>query len=132
MKAKKLITIFSCILLGVVLFFVGFSYLLGRSFHSQQVETYNAVSKISLHCPAGTVQAIEYWGKVGYSVSCRRNGVKDGPWQAWEYGYLNIAGEYKDGKEHGTWLVHNKDGTTFRTIKYDAGKELSNVMHRKE
>jgi antitoxin component YwqK of YwqJK toxin-antitoxin module len=93
-------------------------------------ETYDEISKVTLSCPPGASQIIERWSKGGYSVSCRANDVKDGPWQAWEGGHLSISGAYAKGKEHGTWLVYTDKGKQlYRTITYENGKEVSNVVH---
>jgi hypothetical protein len=93
-------------------------------------ETYDAISKVTLPCEGRTSQVIEGWSKDGYSVSCRSNGIKDGPWQAWEGGHIAISGHYTNDKEHGTWLFYSLDGKqVYRTIGYENGKEISNVVH---
>jgi hypothetical protein len=93
-------------------------------------DTYDHISKVRLGCLPGTSQVIERWSKGGYSVSCRVNDVHDGPWQAWENGHVAITGAYARGKEHGTWFVYTGNGKQlYRTIVYENGAELSNVVH---
>lgn len=131
MSLRKVIAITVLVISGSAVFLIitmpfWGGWLLQRSMK----ETYDAISKVTLSCTPGASQVIEPWSKGGYSVSCRANEVKDGPWQAWEGGHISISGAYAKGKEHGAWLVHTDKGTQlYRTITYENGKELSNVLH---
>ena len=65
-------------------------------------------------------------------MSCRKGEIIHGPWQAWEGGRLSIKGEFAEGQESGTWLVYTNNGSLYRTIKYESGKEVSDVIHQTE
>ena len=108
--------------------FVASPFLFAWASNRALAHNHDAVSKISLACSEGAKQTIERWSLTGHSVACRRNGVEHGPWQAWENARLHIKGEFKEGAKHGTWLVYNKDGSVYRTVRYDSGKEISNVL----
>lgn len=131
MRAGKIVAISVLVISGSTVFLIltmplWGGWLLQRSMR----ETYEAISKVALPCKESTMQVIEPWGKSGYSVSCRRNGVKDGPWQAWEGGHIHNSGFYAKGKEHGTWLIYSLEGNRlYRTITYENGKEVANVVH---
>jgi len=131
MSLRKVIAITVLVISGGAAFFIiTMPFWGGWLLQHSMKETYDEISKVTLACPPGTSQVIEPWSKGGYSVSCRANEVKDGPWQAWEGGHIAISGAYAKGKEHGTWLVYtNKGKQLYRTITYENGKELSNVVH---
>jgi hypothetical protein len=90
-------------------------------------ENLEVVAKVSLACGGEAKQTIERWSLTGHSIGCRRNGVEHGPWEAWDNGRLRARGEFKDGAKHGTWRAYNKDGSVFRTDRYDSGKEIPNA-----
>ena len=130
MKPRKAIVIAILIVFGTALLLflaapMWGSWLIQRSMH----KTYDAISKIVLPCEENNSQVIERWGKDGYSISCQNNGVKDGPWQAWEGGRVSITGYYTKGKESDTWLVYMPNGKLYRTVTYQDGRELTNVIH---
>lgn len=115
---------------GAVLLIITMPFWGGWLLQYSMKETYDEIAKVNLVCPTGASQVIEPWSKGGYAVFCRINEVKDGPWQAWEGGHIAISGAYARGKEHGTWLVYANKGTqVYRTIAYENGKELSDVVH---
>lgn len=131
MKLRKVIAITVLVISGgAVLLIITMPYFGGWLLQRSMKETYDEISRVKLSCPPGASQVIEPWSKGGYSVSCRANDVKEGPWQAWEGGHISISGAYAKGKEHGTWLVYSDKGKQlYRTITYENGKELSNVVH---
>jgi hypothetical protein len=115
---------------GVVLFFITMPMWGGWLVQRSMRETYDAISKVTLPCEPNTSRTLERWSKNGYSISCQNNGVKDGPWQAWRDGHLAVSGHYSKGKRHGEWLVYSSDGKSlYRTIKYEDGKEIADVLH---
>lgn len=131
MSLMKLIVISVLVITCSAVFLIGTMPIWGGWLmqHSMK-ETYDAISNISLPCGPGTSQVIKPWSKGGYSVSCRNNQIKDGPWQAWENGHISISGAYAKDKEHGVWLFYTDKGTQiYRTITYENGTELSNVVH---
>lgn len=130
MNLKKTVTIAVLVIVGgAALVFVAGSVLMGWLFRHSQNETYEAIRGVSLSCAPGTEQKIEPWGKVGFSVSCRKGEMEHGPWQGWEAGHLSIKGEFFEGKESGTWFVYTDNGRLYRTIRYEGGKEISNIVH---
>ncbi|MEM6795679.1 MAG: hypothetical protein AAF725_17015 [Acidobacteriota bacterium] len=72
--------------------------------------TYEAMTASPFSCPAGAEIHIERWSKLGWSRSCLAEGVKDGPWQAWEGRRLSISGEYRKGRESGQWSYFDAEG----------------------
>ena len=113
----------------LLIFFVVIPAVIQQAVHNSMDMTFNIVSKIKLLCAANAVQAIERWSEAGYSVSCRHNDIKQGPWEAWENSRLRIKGNYNNDHENGTWLIYSDDGRLYRTIEYDMGKEISNVIN---
>lgn len=84
------------------------------------------MDKVPFSCPEGFEEKRERWSKLGYSRTC--NPSKDGKWEAWDNGYKNIEGFYKNGQEDGKWVWYNKDGSVYRIVEYKNGKEISNQL----
>ena len=131
MSARKAIAVSVLVIsLGAIVLMVTMPIWGGWLLQRSMKETYDAISKVKLPCSPGTTQVIEGWSKGGYSVSCRTDKIKNGPWQAWEGAHIAISGSYVNDKEHGTWLVYSNDGTkVYRTIAYENGREVSSVVH---
>lgn len=47
-------------------------------------KTFRLITRAEFHCPAGTTEALDRWGKAGYMRFCGKGEVKHGPWMAWE------------------------------------------------
>ena len=130
-RAKRAIAVSVLTILGLAVLMIASSPIwMGWMIRQSQKETFKAISKVNLGCGDDTIQEIQAWSKAGYMVSCRRNSVIDGPWEAWESGYMHIKGGFVDGKKNGAWLVYSRDGSLYRTIEYKDGVEISNVVHK--
>lgn len=81
------------------------------------------MGKNEFTCPEGTELKIERWSKLGYSRICTP--LKHGKWEAWSEGYKNIDGNFINGEEDGIWVWYNKDGSVYKKIEYNQGKEIS-------
>lgn len=130
MNAQKTIAISLLSIVGIALLLVLSSPVwMGWLIQKSYKDTYEVISKVDLECGSGATQEIQVWSKAGYSVSCRRGEAIDGPWQAWEGGYMHIDGGFINNKKHGTWKVYSRGGSLYRTIEYEKGAEISNVIH---
>ena len=88
-------------------------------------KTRHAVADVVLQCPDGAVENREVWSKLGIAIFCEKEGIKHGIWQAWDGGYMHIAGEYSHGHKDGTWKYFNAHGEQWGARTYAAGKEIS-------
>ena len=84
--------------------------------------TYAAMTATDFSCPQDYRVEIENWGNDGYARFCSLEGVKEGDWQAWQEGFLNIEGGFLAGEEEGEWLIYNEQGQLIRRVEYRAGK----------
>ena len=111
-------------LLGAgIVFYFGLLFLVSRQLSQSMSDTWNAMETSTFPCPPGTEVTTRGWSEAGYMRYCEPK--KDGPWEAWSEGYRHIQGEYKNGKEHGTWRWFNQDGTIQKTVIYDGGNIVS-------
>ena len=92
-------------------------------------KTHHALADVALSCPQGAMEKREVWSKLGIAVFCEIDGVKHGVWQAWDGGYMHIAGEYMHGKKHGIWKYLNAYGEQWGTRTYAADKEVSGLVN---
>lgn len=92
-------------------------------------KTKNALVGVALQCGKGTSEDREVWSKLGIAVFCAKNGVKHGDWQAWDGGYMHIAGEYMEGKKHGIWKYFNAYGEQWGERSYANGREVSVLVN---
>lgn len=120
---------------GILLAFLAATtvYLLIGAFFSDRLTaasqaTWAAMDASSFECPAATELRTEGWGKSGYSRTCAA--LKDGPWEAWEDGYMHITGSYRSGKEDGRWTFYNSDGSISHVIEYKNGVEVPSTSGR--
>jgi hypothetical protein len=90
--------------------------------------TREAMLAVEHICPDGSQEVIERWAELGYSRSCMKDGKKNGKSVVWEGQKLHMEGNYQDGKGHGRWTVYKDDGSIYRIIEYDAGKEISSKI----
>ncbi len=88
-------------------------------------KTRHAVADVVLQCPEGAVENREVWSKLGIAIFCEKEGIKHGTWEAWDGGYMHIAGEYSHGHKDGIWKYFNAHGEQWGTRTYAAGKEIS-------
>ncbi|MEK6538361.1 MAG: hypothetical protein AABZ46_04460 [Nitrospirota bacterium] len=98
-----------------------------KLYRNYMAATKKAMLAVEFTCPEGGHEVIQRWGEAGYMRYCVKNNEKHGRSEAWE-GKLRIAGNYQHGKEHGRWTVYNEDGSIYRIIEYDSGKEISNKI----
>lgn len=68
-----------------------------------------------LKCPAPSKGQFDSWGKSGSSHSCK---INHGPFVAFEQGYVQLRGQYDNGKEIGIWRWYDKDGKVLKEIDY--------------
>ncbi|MES9902473.1 MAG: hypothetical protein ABW168_07300 [Sedimenticola sp.] len=120
---KKVIAKTILWVLGIIaVLFVGLPYLMSWQLSSSHKETWSFMSQTELTCPEGYEVTNRGWSKAGYMRYCEP--LKHGPWEAWSEGYLQIKGEYKHGKKHGTWQWFNRGGSIQKTITYNSGTEV--------
>lgn len=119
-KAKFIVLLLAISALGIA----AFTFLIPWFISGNMKATFKLITQEEFHCPVGTTDAIERWGKAGYMRFCQKGDLKHGPWMGWENQYKNIQGEYREGKEHGLWVVWSKDGSQFKTIEYRDGAEI--------
>ena len=84
---------------------------------------------VSLSCKEGTVENREVWSKLGIAIFCEKDGKKHGEWQAWDGGYLHIAGHYIAGEKHGVWEYFNAYGEKWGEREYAHGDEISELVN---
>lgn len=106
----------------IVLYFV-ITFLVSWQYSRSQSDTWVAMEKNALACSPETEATTRGCSEAGYLRYCEPK--KNGPWEAWANGYRQVQGEYRDGKEHGTWRWFNRDGSIQTTVVYDNGKKLS-------
>jgi len=75
----------------------------------------------TLSCPSPALGEFEGWGESGTQHICK---IKHGPFIAWENGYVNIRGQYENGKEVGEWLWYDVKGNVQVRGQYENGKEV--------
>ena len=92
-------------------------------------KTQHAVEDVVLQCPDGAMEKREVWSKLGIAIFCEKEGAKHGAWQAWDGGYMHIAGEYVHGYKDGIWKYYNALGEQWATRTYTAGKETSALIN---
>lgn len=128
---KKLIFLVSLIIFIIALYF-GYIFYLSWLMRKNIEASKESILKVELSCADGTIEKLQRWSKAGYSRGCYKNGLRHGKWIAWEGGYLHIAGSYRNGNHDGQWKFFNKDGTIYRIIQYDNGKEITNEIIQKK
>ena len=78
---------------------------------------------VDFACDEGAREELERWSARGYARACYGPGdLLQGRWIAWEEGYLNIDGLYRDGEKDGEWKVFNQDGSLYAVIRFDMGR----------
>lgn len=92
-------------------------------------KTKHAVANVALQCHEGAIEKREVWSKLGIAIFCEKDGVKHGVWQAWDGGYMHIAGEYTDGNKHGVWKYFNAREEQWGARTYASGKEISGLVN---
>ena len=102
---------------------------IGWMMEHEYSKTRSAVAEVNLQCGEGAVEKREVWSKLGIAVFCERDGVKDGTWQAWDGGYMHIAGQYADGDKDGVWKYFNAHGEQWGVRTYAMGKEASGLVN---
>jgi len=120
---KPIAKIILWLLGGGILLFFGLSLLMSWQLSESVSDTWKTMEGTSFVRPPDSEVTTRGWSKAGYMRYCEPK--KNGQWEAWSEGYRHIQGEYKNGKEHGTWQWFNPDGTIYRTIVYDGGKVIS-------
>jgi hypothetical protein len=120
---KRLATIFLWSVGALVALYIGIMYLVSWQYSRSHSETWAAMERSTLECSPGTEVTTRGWSEAGYLRYCEPK--KNGPWEAWSNGYRQVQGEYRDGKEHGTWRWFNRDGSIQSTVVYDNGSKVS-------
>lgn len=90
-----------------------------RSIHDDVRRTYAAVTESEDPCRAGTEAVLRRWSELGWSRSCVRDGLPDGPWEAWSGEVIVIRGFYTEGLRTGRWVWCSRDGDVTRILEYD-------------
>lgn len=120
---KKVIAKVTLWILGTfAVVFFSLPYIMTWLFNNSHEETWEAMQSIELSCPPDSEVTTRGWSKAGYSRYCEPK--KNGPWEAWSGGYLQIRGEYQNGFKNGTWQWFNRDGTVQSEIVYRGGEEI--------
>ncbi|MXY15010.1 MAG: hypothetical protein F4X93_02095 [Proteobacteria bacterium] len=130
MKLKKLSepAIVMFITLGLLLLLTSPLWI-GWMMEHEYSKTRSAVAEVNLQCIEGAVEKREVWSKLGIAVFCERDGIKHGEWQAWDGGYMHIAGQYADGDKDGIWKYFNAHGEQWGVRTYAMGKEASGLVN---
>ncbi len=102
---------------------------IGWMMEHEYSKTRSAVAEVNLQCSEGAVEKREVWSKLGIAVFCERDGIKHGEWQAWDGGYMHIAGQYADGNKDGVWKYFNAHGEQWGVRTYALGKEASGLVN---
>ena len=68
-----------------------------------------------LACPPPAVEQFEPWGQSGSAHICK---IRNGPFVAYENGYVHVRGQYANGKETGIWRWYGADGKVEKQIDY--------------
>ena len=110
------------VLVLVAIFFCSLPYVMSWLFTSGHKITWEAMSKEEFICPKGYEVTNRNWSKAGYMRYCEPN--KNGEWEAWSNGRLQIKGEYKNNKQHGTWQYFNKKGEIEKAITFENGQKV--------
>lgn len=108
---------------ALVVLYIGISLLVSWQYSRSHSETWAAMERSTLECSPGTEVTTRGWSEAGYLRYCEPK--KNGPWEAWSNGYRQVQGEYRDGKEHGTWRWFNRDGSIQSTVVYNNGSKVS-------
>ncbi len=69
----------------------------------------------TLSCPNPALGEFEGWGKSGTIHICK---IKHGPFVGWENGYVQLRGQYENGKEVGEWFWYDASGTVVKKVDY--------------
>lgn len=102
---------------------------IGWMMEHEYSKTRSAVAEVNLQCSEGAVEKREVWSKLGIAVFCEKDGIKHGEWQAWDGGYMHIAGQYADGDKDGVWKYFNAHGEQWGVRAYALGKEASGLVN---
>jgi len=112
---KKILLI---IIILLVLGFMGVNAYISHSVSQDMLATKKAMTATAFPCESGASVEVETWGPYGYSRYCKRGGLKNGKWEAWEKQKIAITGYYADGMPSGKWTWFNKDGTVDKVHDY--------------
>jgi len=74
-------------------------------------------------CPQGTESTNRAWSKAGHARYCEP--LRNGKWEAWSEGHRQVEGEYKNGKESGTWRWYGADGRPYLEAIFENGTKVS-------
>ena len=130
MKIKKLSEAVIALSITIALLLLLTSPLwIGWMMEHEHNKTLHAVADVALQCPEGAMENREVWSKLGIAIFCEKDGVKHGMWQAWDGGYMHIAGEFMHGDKHGIWKYFNAHGEQWGTRSYNSGKEISGLVN---
>ena len=120
MKIAKIFL--TSVVLILIVYFSFMSYV-SSQMSASSINTWEAMKSSSFVCPEGLKEKTEDWSKLGTSRSCVK--PKHGKWEAWDEGYKHIDGYYNNEKEHGVWVFYNSDGSIYKKIEYNQGKEVN-------
>lgn len=118
------------LLIPIVIILTGLiaAFLFFRPHSKDMSETHRIMMENEFTCPNGSKLEIDRWGPAGYMRYCSVKGKKHGKWEAWEYKYKKIDGFYSNDLKDGEWIFWNEDGNKYRVVKYENGKEVSNIV----
>ena len=102
---------------------------IGWMMEHEYSKTRSAVAAVDLQCTEGAVEKREVWSKLGIAVFCEKDGAKHGVWQAWDGGYMHVAGQYVAGEKDGIWKYFNAHGEQWGVRTYALGKETSRLIN---
>ena len=133
MKLSKRNARFLLVALGLsFLVFMVFPVWLSKGSRDAQEQTYDSIVKVRLACVDGTKQEVHPWNNTGYSVSCRKGDVLNGPWQGWQNGMLLAKGTFQNNEQHLDWSFFHPDGRLYKVVTFDQGREVETVEYKKE
>ena len=102
--------------------FFALPYIMTWLVNDSHEETWEAMQGVDLTCPSDSEVTVRGWSKAGYSRYCEPK--KNGPWEAWAGGYLQVRGEYQNGLKHGKWQWFKRDGSVQSEISYRGGEAI--------
>lgn len=118
-------SIFLWILLIVFGLYIGFIFIFSWYSDIAVRKTWDAMMDTEFACEEGTEASVRPWSKGGKMRYCEPK--KNGPWEAWSEGYIQIQGSFRYGEKDGEWRWFNSDGSVNRVMVYKNGNIISDT-----
>jgi len=77
-------------------------------------ETKRVMLTTSHNCPTGTVESVERGGEIGWFRTCKKNGIRDGPFVYWKKQRKYAEGTYRDDQQVGQVQYFDEEGRVVR------------------